>query len=99
MSDDPTEEKLDDSNLQWEHTLEFDDEFHLDRTYVAKLGCLERSRNKEFRISVSTCRVLICTVLLSETREKKCYKYLQRMSHKIWYVSYQAKSSFLYFKL
>ena len=36
-SDEPPEEKLDDSSLQWEQTLEFEEDFHLDRRFGSDL--------------------------------------------------------------
>lgn len=36
ISDDPTEEKLDDSLLPWPDTLDFEEDFDLDHTFGAK---------------------------------------------------------------
>lgn len=37
ISDDPDEEKLDDSTLPWEQSLEFEEDFQLDATFGSRL--------------------------------------------------------------
>ncbi len=37
ISDDPDEEKLDDSTLPWEQTLEFEEDFALDASFGSRL--------------------------------------------------------------
>ena len=49
-SDDPTEERLDDSALQWEHNLEFEEDFHLGYGLPRTIGDV-RPRDKRMSVS------------------------------------------------
>ena len=56
VSEDPTEEKLDDSHLQWDHTsLEFEDDFDLNSNRPGRKSP-DKSRNRD-RKSVSMIRL------------------------------------------
>lgn len=55
VSDDPTEEKMDDSALQWDQMLEFEDDFQLDCTFGSGLRghrSGDKTRAKERRTQV-----------------------------------------------
>ena len=52
ISDDPTEEKLDDSVLPWQDTLEFEEDFDLDHPFGAKCPPPPPSAFKPTAVSV-----------------------------------------------
>lgn len=61
ISDDPTEEKLDDSALQWDQNLEFEEDFRLDCAFGSGLkgpgGSDIKVRHRDKRIPVSSARL------------------------------------------